>query len=60
MGVSYNALRIRGRVWRAGLDPEKARTGDAYCDADLTTAVGSNAKYPCDYPFLIGAEPQSR
>ena len=57
VGVSYNALRIRGRVFGgAGLDPEKARTGDAaYCDADLTTAVGSNAKYPCDYPFLIGA-----
>ncbi len=57
VGVSYNALRIRGRVFSgAGLDPEKARTGDAaYCDADLTTTVGSNAKYPCDYPFLIGA-----
>ena len=57
VGVSYNALRIRGRVFGgAGLDPEKARTGDAaYCDADLTTTVGSNAKYPCDYPFLIGA-----
>ena len=37
VGVSYNALRIRGRVFGgAGLDPEKARTGDAaYCDADL-------------------------
>ena len=45
VGVSYNALRIRGRVFGgAGLDPEKARTGDAaYCDADLTTAVGSHA-----------------
>lgn len=55
--ISYEALRIRGRVFGGiGLDPEKARAGDAaYCDAKLTTHLGVNAQYCCDYPFLIGA-----
>lgn len=57
VGISYNALRIRGRVFGSeGADQAKARLGDvAYCDADLTTKIGSIAQYPCEYPFLIGA-----
>lgn len=56
-GISYTALRIRGRMHGGdGLDPQKARAGDAaYCDATLHTTVGSHARYACDYPFLIGA-----
>lgn len=57
LGISYNALRVRGRMYGgAGLDPQKAATGDAaYCDADIRTVVGKNARYACDYPFLVGA-----
>lgn len=56
-GVSYNALRIKGRVFgAAGVDKEKARKGDvAYCDAALETEIGSNARALCSYPFVIGA-----
>ena len=57
VGISYNALRVRGRLYGgAGLDPAKAATGDAaYCDASLSTVVGRHARYACDFPFLIGA-----
>ncbi len=56
-GVSYNALRIKGRVFgAAGIDRERARSGDvAYCDAVLETPLGSGARAPCSYPFVIGA-----
>ena len=57
VGVSYTALRVRGRMYGGeGLDPAKAAADDAaYCDADLHTVVGSHARYDCSYPFLIGA-----
>ena len=57
VGISYDALRIRGRVFGgAGLDKEKARLGDAaYCDAVLSTRIGSHVKAPSRYPFVIGA-----
>ena len=57
VGISYDALRMRGRVFGgAGLDKEKARLGDAaYCDAVLSPRIGSHVKAPSRYPFVIGA-----
>lgn len=56
-GVSYNALRIRGRAFGGkGLDEAAARSGDvAYVDARLETRIGTHARYDCRYPFVIGA-----
>lgn len=56
-GVSYNALRIRGRVFGAeGLDAEQAASGDVtYTDAVIATHLGSHAAWPCRFPFVLGA-----
>lgn len=55
VGVSFNSLKIRGRVYgAAGLDTEKARSGDVtYTDANIQTRIGSG--YECSFPFVIGA-----
>lgn len=57
VGVSYEALRVRGRMFGAtGADAVQARSGDiAYCDARLDTRIGSESKTPSRYPFIIGA-----
>lgn len=55
LGVSFNSLKIRGRVYGAeGLDPSQAKIGDVtYTDAKISTTLGSG--YECRFPFVIGA-----